>query len=278
MQPDAPDTRLGTVSPDGYWWWDGARWQPTAPMVPPAVTAPMAPVAAPRPFRSARLRAELATTFLLILVALNLLDIVNSAVDLAAYGGHLGAIAETTHLLWTAQRNALVAISWLLVAFPGSVVMVSLWVHRAYANLEPLGRRGSRSPALAVGWFFIPVANLWKPYQVVAELWSKTLGSVPHGLLGSWWACWLAGIVVGNLQMQVSLRETSDPASHTVPLLLSFASDAIWIGAALLLIRIVRAVTRAEDQATPAPPAAAPPAAYAPPAAFAATSPLRGED
>ena len=267
MQSDSQGTRLGTVSPDGYWWWDGARWQPTAPVAPPAAMAPLAPVVAPRPFRSPRLRAELATTFLLILVALNLLDIVNSAVDLAAYGGHLGATAARTHLLWTDQRNLLVAISWLLVAFPVSVVMVSLWVHRAYANLEPLGRRGSRSPALAVGWFFIPIANLWKPYQVMAEISNKTLGAVPRGLLASWWACWLAGIVVGNLQMQFSLRESSDPASHTGPLLVSLVSDAIWIAAALLLIRIMRAVTRGQDQAP-----------QAPPAAFAATSPLRGED
>jgi hypothetical protein len=185
-----------------------------------------------------------------MLIAVNVLDIVNSAVDLAAFGGSLGAGLGRTNYLWTELRNLLVAVSWLVVAFPGSVVTLSLWVHRAYRNLPALGHQPATSPAMAVAWFFIPIANLWKPFGVVREIWRSMLGSSER-LLRLWWACWLAGILVGNVQLQLSIRETN-LASHTLPLLLSFASDAVWIAAAWLLVKIIRSVSAAQEEAAAA--------------------------
>ena len=195
------------------------------------------------------MRAELAIAFLAILIAVNALDIINSTLDLAAFGGLFGAASEGSNHLWTQARNLLVAVSWLAVAFPGSVVMVSVWVHRVYRNLAPLGHRPKTSPAMAVAWFFIPIANLWKPFLVVREIWRATLPGSADGLLRLWWGCWLAGILVGNLQMQLSIRETAALASHTAPLLVSLASDGVWIASAWFLISIIRSVTRGQDDA-----------------------------
>ena len=235
MQQYPPDVRSRTISPDGYWSWDGVRW------------VPIGPAAAVRPFRSPRLRADLATAFLLILVSVNVLDMINSVVDLIAFGGRLGAGLEGTHMLWSSARNDLVGFSWLGVAFPGSVVFVSIWVYRAYANLESIGRRARMSAAMAVGWFFIPIANLWMPYRVIREVWDGTVGRPAGGLIAAWWTCWLAGSVVGSIQIPFSVSETSDAASHTAPLLMSFPSDLLFIAAALLLIRIIRTVTAAQE-------------------------------
>jgi hypothetical protein len=227
------------VSPDGAFWWDGARWQPTTWR--PESVEPV------RPYASAQLRAELATAFLAMLIAVNVLDIVNSILDLAAFNGFLGAGVEANNYAWTQPRNLLVAISWLLVAFPGSVVAVSLWVHRVHRNLPALGHQPATSTTMAVAWFFIPVVNLWKPLQVVREIWRSTLPSTSDRILGFWWACWLGGILLGNLQMQFSIRETTI-ASRTLPILLSLASDAVWIAAAWLLVKIMRAVTKAQEE------------------------------
>ncbi len=226
------------ISPDGAFWWDGTRWEPTAWRQEYAV-----PV---RQYASSRLRAELATAFLAMLIAVNILDFVNSVLDLAVFPGFLGAGLESNNYLWTQTRNLLVAVSWLVVAFPGSVVAVSLWVHRVYRNLPALGHQPATSTAMAVAWFFIPIANLWKPLQVMREIWRSTLPASSERLVGFWWACWLGGVLIGNLQMQFSIRETT-LASHTPPLLLSLASDAVWIAAAWLLINIMRSVTKAQE-------------------------------
>jgi hypothetical protein len=238
------DSSGRVISPDGAYWWDGARWAPTGWA--PGYPAPLTPYASPR------LRADLAIAFLAMLIAVNVLDIVNSLVDLAAFGGLLGSGVASSDYLWTQARNTLVGVSWLVIAFPGSAVTISLWVHRAYRNLRALGHQPATSPAMAVAWFFIPIANLWKPLGVVREMWRSMLPGRSERLLGLWWACWLAGILLGTIQMQLSIRETN-LASHTLPLLLSLASDAVWIAAALLLIKIIRAVTGAQEEAAASP-------------------------
>ncbi len=62
----------------------------------------------------------------------------------------------------------------MLVIFIGSVVLVSMWIYRAHANLRDRGIEMETSPGWAVGWFFVPIMNLFKPFQAMRELWSES--------------------------------------------------------------------------------------------------------
>ena len=74
-----------------------------------------------------------------------------------------------------------------------------LWIYRAHSNLPALGARNlSFSPGAAVGWFFVPIANLWKPFQAMRQLhcasqqpeaWEEQ--SAPGSLI--WW--WLTYVL-----------------------------------------------------------------------------------
>jgi len=45
------------------------------------------------------------------------------------------------------------------------------WIYRSNKNLRSFsGESMTFTPGWSVGWFFIPVANLWKPYQVMKEM------------------------------------------------------------------------------------------------------------
>lgn len=102
-------------------------------------------------------------------------------------------------------------VAWLGVAvYAVTVVFFAMWIHRASSNLDPLGAQNQRfSPGWAVGWWFVPIMWLWRPYQVVKEIW---LGSDPYYVggkanqwkeapvwrwLGWWWAAWILSGVVG---------------------------------------------------------------------------------
>ena len=102
----------------------------------------------------------------------------------------------------------LVGISDLLriAAFVLSIVVFMFWVHRAYSNLSPLKARNLEfSPGWAVGWWFIPFANLVKSFQVMRELWTASdpeinldLDFTPRrssgtSVLGFWWGTYLFG-------------------------------------------------------------------------------------
>jgi hypothetical protein len=236
MQPDPADISSRPQSPDGLWSWDGTQWIPNR-------IGPRPP-----PFATPRLRSDLAVAFLLILVALNVFDVINSGLDLVLYRGLTASRIGGSEALWSEWRNTLTAVLWLTVAFPGSVVFVSMWVHRAYRNLNSLGHQSTMSPGMAVAWFYIPIANLWKPLGVVREIWNATPKGAAAGVLGVWWACWLAGCVAGNIQFWASTHEPSVPTSRTVPLLLSFPSDLLFIAAALLLVRIILSATVEQER------------------------------
>src|SRR5918997_5039842 len=87
------------------------------------------------------------------------------------------------------------------------VVAFLLWLHRASKNLRALGNPSQRiefTPGWAVGWFFIPFANLVMPYKAVREVWEKSDPAVRTGddfmfagpssapLLLGWWVTFIA--------------------------------------------------------------------------------------
>ena len=54
------------------------------------------------------------------------------------------------------------------------------------------------SPGLAVGWFFVPLANLFMPYMTVRDMWKASAnprdwqGASASGAILLWWILWLA--------------------------------------------------------------------------------------
>ena len=53
-----------------------------------------------------------------------------------------------------------------------TVVIFCIWIVRANKNVRALGANGLRfTPGWAVGFFFIPIVSLWKPYQAMKDLW-----------------------------------------------------------------------------------------------------------
>lgn len=52
----------------------------------------------------------------------------------------------------------------------GAFVVLLLWVYRAATAAQRLGNPARRSPGMAVGSWFVPVVNLWWPYQSLRDL------------------------------------------------------------------------------------------------------------
>ena len=167
---------------------------------------------------------------------------------------------------------------WYLVLLAGSAIAWCLWQHRAHANLRAFGRSGLRfTPGWAVGWWFVPVASLWKPFEAVRELWKasdpasdplswRSVRSWPA--LGWWWACWIGGGVVSA----VGTAQRGDELDATIRGdMLVMAGLALQVVAAVLAIAIVRRVVARQaalertGAGTPPPPRLPPPAPPMPP-------------
>ncbi len=72
-----------------------------------------------------------------------------------------------------------------------------VWLYRANRDARALGAREMRfSPRASVAWWFVPIAHLFKPYQVMTELWRasdperrRDWATAPKtSALPAWWA------------------------------------------------------------------------------------------
>jgi len=72
------------------------------------------------------------------------------------------------------QRQGIIALVHMLV-FIVSGFLILKWIYRANYNARQLGAEGMNfTPGWSVGWYFVPIATLWKPYQAMKEIWKAS--------------------------------------------------------------------------------------------------------
>jgi hypothetical protein len=146
-------------------------------------------------------------------------------------------------------RQGIIAVLQVLMIVVGAIVFVC-WVYLANANAHALGARAMRNtPGWSVGWFFVPIANLWKPYSVMKEIWKASEnprnpdGVTRPALLPWWWFLWLFGSFVGQGLFRLSLAD-NDPSTLMAANIFTVFSDALDIPLNLVLIVIINRICR----------------------------------
>jgi len=135
-----------------------------------------------------------------------------------------------------------------LLAFFATAVPFLMWIHRANRNARALGAQGMRfTPGWSVGWFFVPLLSLWKPYQAVKEIWQASHNPYSWDrqdmapAVGRWWGLWLVSNLLGQLTIRLSLHAEASSAlfSSTVLGLLTAATN---VALCLAAVRLVSAI------------------------------------
>jgi hypothetical protein len=136
------------------------------------------------------------------------------------------------------------------VAYLSTILVWLIWQHRGQSNLHALAiPRLTFSPGWAVGWWLIPVANLWKPFQTVRELWKASdgderwRGSPTWSVIGWWWACWVVFNILYNTTIRLYGSASATVDSYIIGDRISIVGDLVSVVAAVLAISIVRSVT-----------------------------------
>ncbi len=86
------------------------------------------------------------------------------------------------------------------------------WIYRANHNAQSLGAKLSISPGLAVGYYFIPFLNIWKPYMAMCEIYQgsvnavRFLGVATPFYLVVWWTLWILHSVVNQISFRMELN------------------------------------------------------------------------
>jgi hypothetical protein len=136
--------------------------------------------------------------------------------------------------------------------FIATAVAYLAWLSRSVDNVPKLtGSVPMVTPRWSIGWWFIPLANLVKPYQVVEDL-NDRMASPPqparNGLVLVWWIVWLIGGVAGAILVRLPAPGTLEELGgwFTANVLV----DVLSVAAAALAIAVVLQIqTRADARA-----------------------------
>jgi hypothetical protein len=211
----------------------------------------------PREYRSADMLVRLLS---MVLVFLALGEGINGLVTLAEWRKFedFDALLEADDPEALAVQGAYLALGAIML--PGNfaaMVLFYVWVYRAGVNARALGAVGMRfSPGWGVAWFFIPIARLWKPLQVMREIYRASDPSAAANgwttapvaaLIGWWWAVWIVSMAMFRLTFVAGFVEVFQGTAGWVDQL-EIAWIPVSIADNLLALAVVRSIHRRQEE------------------------------
>ena len=162
-------------------------------------------------------------------------------------------IAEDDSMMPAEIVQAIIGIASLAVTL-SLYIVIGRWIFCAAWNVRHLGaKRLEHTPGWAVGWYFVPFANLLMPYRAMKEIWLASHApqdwrpDEPAGLLSTWWGLWLAASVVGHVSFRIALNaETLE--GMRIGEWAGILQCALSMPLALVFMRIARTVSAEQDR------------------------------
>ncbi|MBW8734320.1 MAG: DUF4328 domain-containing protein [Asticcacaulis sp.] len=142
------------------------------------------------------------------------------------------------------------ALLYYLFALLSGIVSL-VWIYGATRNALAIRPGINVSPGWAVGWFFVPIAGLFKPYQYLADVWRASglpgAGREPPGWMLGWWLSYIIGTALTNIASR--LEDGMAAAGDVADIWLTIFGLGLLFIASALFFRLVRAI-HTNQQAT----------------------------
>jgi len=153
------------------------------------------------------------------------------------------------------NRQQIIAIFYMIVYIISGITFI-LWFRRAYFNLHTKKSNLSYTDGWAAGCWFVPVVNLYRPYQIMKELYRETDNlfskknynypkPLNSNILGLWWALFLINGFIGQFVFRYSLHaDTVDQL--IVSTVASMLSSIVGIPLALFTVKVIKDYSNTE--------------------------------
>ncbi|MBK9448721.1 MAG: DUF4328 domain-containing protein [Bacteroidetes bacterium] len=146
-------------------------------------------------------------------------------------------------------RQQILGIVTFLMLIASAVTYIQ-WFRRAYYNLHLMDGNLRFSEGWASGAWFVPIISLFRPFQIMSELFQVSKAILSRNLpqwqarehstlLGIWWALWVINNVWGNISARVTL-DASTIEKLIVSTQISMWNVVINIPLAILAVRIIQ--------------------------------------
>lgn len=195
-------------------------------------------------------RAKIAMLFVYIVMAFDVISIFSDYLQYnLLIAASEGEIINEDEVLFNDLRQQLIAVVYLLMIITSGILFI-LWFRRAYYNLHQKTEYLSYSEGWAAGSWFVPVLCLFRPFQIMKELYVETdkilsnrlmgyQAKINTWILGSWWALWIINNFLGNIIFRTSINmETIEGIMTNTEL--SMVSSGIGIILGFLTVNLIK--------------------------------------
>lgn len=146
-------------------------------------------------------------------------------------------------------RESIIGILYLIVYVTSGITFI-MWFRRAYYNLHQKVSNLSYGEGWAAGSWFVPILNLFRPFQIMSELYKKTQNYLVEkevvnvkksytALLAVWWILWIVSGFIGNFEFQTSRNaETIDSLIFMTNV--SLFSSVFGIPLAIVTVKVIK--------------------------------------
>ena len=146
-------------------------------------------------------------------------------------------------------RQKIIAIIYLVTYIISGITFIR-WFRRAYFNLHLKAETLSFTEGWAAGSWFVPFISLYRPKQIMKELYVETQNlltakqenstvNLNTQFIGWWWALWLIASFLGQFVFRYSLKAESLEALTTATIA-SIIASIIAIPLALITVKIIK--------------------------------------
>ena len=201
--------------------------------------------------------ARAVIVLLLLLAALDGAIIVSTLIQIALIhrmmrGEDLGAGEAAAN---DARQQAVASIG--VLPHLATAVVFIWWLWRAYGNLFALSsRHPSTKRGWAIGAWFVPFLNLFRPYEIVRETWwvsanpreaGQTWDYTPVAapVIKWWWGLYLFANIYGRILNRLPLPETVEGSQRLSVAII--AGALLEATAAILAARVVKMISDQQD-------------------------------
>lgn len=106
------------------------------------------------------------------------------------------------------------------------------------------------TPGWAVGWYFVPIAWFWKPYQAMREIWQASVNPTSWreqpvtAALHWWWTLWIVPLWGLSIVGWALGRNLDEAGVETVEAATGLVAAILDIPLTLVLLAIIGAIHR----------------------------------
>lgn len=167
--------------------------------------------------------------------------------------GGMGGDIATIDALEKADHFSMITASLYMIAFIAAGMAILRWLYVTNKNAQQISDAPfAMTPGWSIGFFFIPIANLFKPFVAIRESWQATVDPqapdtvIVPPLLRWWWGLWIATSILGNVQFRLSMSAKT-PENLITAESLSVVALPVDIALTIVLVTIMNRLSRMQS-------------------------------